>query len=80
MFKRDHVSGEITNYKTYETNPKNPSGYDEILGYDGVGKAHFNKITGEKLLPHVHEKSAPGGVRAPIVTDEINEIPGKVKF
>lgn len=65
VYKRDPNTGNITNYKTYEPNPKNPSGFDEIIGYDGVGKPHVNKATGESLIPHVHDKTVPGGVRAP---------------
>ena len=65
VYKRDPVTRKITNYRTYKPNPKSPSGFDEVLGYDGVGKPHVNKITGESLLPHVHDKTVPGGVRAP---------------
>lgn len=36
VYSRDPLTGKITNYKTYEQNSKNPTGYDEILGYDGV--------------------------------------------
>lgn len=57
VFKRDPNTGEITNYKTYEPNPKNPSGFDEVIGYDGVGKSHANPVTGEDLMPHVHDKT-----------------------
>lgn len=65
VFKKDPVTGQTTNYKTYEPNSKNPSGFDEVLGYDGIGKAHVNKTNGEKLMPHIHDKTAPGGVRTP---------------
>ena len=65
VYKYDPNTGKITNYKTYEPNPKNPSGFDEIIGYDGVGKPHVNKATGESLMPHVHDKTVPGGVREP---------------
>ena len=40
VFKRDPVTGKITNYATYEPNPMNPSGFDEVLRFDGIGKAH----------------------------------------
>ena len=53
-------------------NPQNPSGFQEVKGYDGIGTPHTNKTTGEKLMPHVHDKSVPGGVRAP----ETWEVPG----
>ena len=65
VYKRDPNTGKITNYKTYEPNPKNPSGFDEIIGYDGVVKSHVNKATGESLMPHVHDKTVPGGVSEP---------------
>lgn len=50
-FKRNPKTGEVTNYKTWKTNPENPSGFDEKIGYDGIGKSHTNPITGEKLMP-----------------------------
>ena len=71
VYKRDPNNGKITNYKTYEPNPKNPSGFDEVIGYDGVGKSHKNPVTGEDLMPHIHDKSVPGKVRAP----RLDEIP-----
>ena len=64
-FKRDPVTGKITNYATYKSNPRNPHGYDLVIAYDGVGTPHHNKVTGEDLMPHVHDKKAPGGVRKP---------------
>ena len=72
VIKRDPKTGEITNYRTYEPNPQNPSGFDEVLGYDGVGHPHRNAATREPLMPHVHDRSAPGGVRVP----RSDEIPG----
>ena len=79
--KGDHVSykvdpdtGEIINYKVYRKNPQNPSGFDEVIGYDGVGSGHTNSVTGEKVpTPHVHDKNAPGKIRPPYS----NEIPPK---
>ena len=41
VYKRDLDTGQITNYKTDELNPHNPSGFQEIKGYDGVGESHF---------------------------------------
>ena len=64
-FKGDPNTRKITNYETYEVNPKNPTGFDTKLRYDGIGTPHYNKKTGEELLPHVHDKNAPGGVRKP---------------
>ena len=55
-FKRDPATGKITNYATYEPNPLNPTGFDEVLRFDGVGHAH-----GGIPVPHVH---TPHGVRA----------------
>ena len=49
-FKRG-PDGTIEHYATYEPNPKNPSGFDEILRYDGVGKPDNNVST-----PHIHER------------------------
>ena len=48
-FKRG-PDGTIEHYATYEPNPRNPSGFDEVLRYDGVGKSHNNVPT-----PHIHE-------------------------
>ena len=42
------ANGEITNYATFEPNPKNPTGFDEVFRYDKYG-SHGN-IKG----PHVH--------------------------
>ena len=65
-FKRNPKTGEITNYETWKTNPKNPTGFDSVQRYDGIGEPHFNKVTKERLIPHVHDKAVPGGVRSPI--------------
>ena len=70
VYKLDPETGKITNYKVYKLNPKNPTGFDEIIGYDGIGKAHQNSVTGEDLIPHVHDKTVPGDLRVPNV-DEI---------
>ena len=48
-FKRG-PDGTIEHYATYKTNPRNPSGFDEVLRYDGVGKPHNNVPT-----PHIHK-------------------------
>ena len=48
-----------------KVNPKNPTGFDETIRYDGIGKLHTNKVTGEKLMPHVHDKKAIGELRLP---------------
>ena len=72
-FKINSNTGEITNYKTWEPNPRNPNGFDLVKGYDGTGAPHINKITGEDMMPHIHDKTVPGGVRMP----EQWEIPQK---
>ena len=71
-FKRDPKTGKITNYKTWKPNPRNPKGFDEVKGYDGVGEPHFNKFTKRDYMPHIHDKTTPGGVREP----QPWEIPG----
>jgi RHS repeat-associated protein len=64
-YRRDPNTGEITHYTTYKTNPQNPTGFDEVTRYDGVGEAHYNKVTHEYVpTPHVQGKTISGGVRA----------------
>lgn len=76
VYKRDLKTGQIINYKTYELNPHNPSGFQEIKGYDGVGESHFNKILQDYIhTPHVHDNTAVGGVRV-AETWEIPKLPG----
>lgn len=58
-FSRDPKTGQVNHYATYDPNPLNPTGFDEVLRYDGVGKAHGGIPT-----PHIEGKSIPGGVRA----------------
>jgi len=57
-FKRDGA-GQITHYQEWTPNPRNPSGFDAGRGFHGTGRPHHN------LIPHVHDRLAPGGVRAP---------------
>ena len=60
-FKRDPNTGKITNYETWgKTDPRNPNPFESKIRFDGTGKPHFNKVTGEKLLPHVHDKTILG--------------------
>jgi len=67
-FKRDPNTGKITNYETWgKTDPRNPNPFESKIRFDGTGKPHFNKVTGEKLLPHVHDKTILGGVREPFL-------------
>lgn len=64
VYKRDPVTGEITNYKYYEWNSLNPSHFDEKFGYDAKGEGHYNKVTKKKVqTPHSHDPNTPGGVR-----------------
>ena len=70
VYKKDPVTGEITKYTVYKTNPRNPTGFDEVIRYDGVGEQHYNPVAMEDLMPHVHDKTAPGKVRPPYL-DEI---------
>ncbi len=70
VYKKDPVTGEITKYTVYKTNPRNPIGFDEKISYHGVGEPHYNPVTMEELMPHVHDKTAPGKVRPPYL-DEI---------
>ena len=67
MSKRNKDTGQIINYKTYKRNPRRPdTGFDEVIGYDGVGKPHYNSKTKENIsTPHVHDKKVPGKIRIP---------------
>ena len=69
-FRRDR-DGNVTNTATYQQNPRNPSGFDEVSRTDVVGGSHFNKVTQEDVpTPHVQGRNIPGGVR-PARPDEI---------
>ncbi|MBS4761604.1 hypothetical protein KG089_02630 [Carnobacteriaceae bacterium zg-ZUI252] len=51
----------------------NPSGFQEVKGYDGIGAGHTNSLINKKIdTPHVHDKGTPGDIRIP----ESWEIPG----
>jgi hypothetical protein len=53
-FKTDPNTKKVTNYETYEYNPKNPNGVEKVKRYDGTGERHFNKYTKEYVnTPHV---------------------------
>jgi len=70
VWKKDNKS-KTTNYATYSSNPKNPTGFDEVKRVDLVGKPHHNKLTEKSVqTPHVQGKQVPGGVR-PATVDEI---------
>lgn len=53
--------GVVNHYKTYEVNPQNPSGFQEVKHYDGEGRSHGGVDT-----PHIHE----GGTVRPAESDE----------
>ena len=66
VFKRNPKTGEITNYRTYETNPHNPKGFQEVKGFDRYGRDHYNKALEEYInTPHIHDATTPGGIRYP---------------
>jgi hypothetical protein len=54
-FKIDK-SGKITGTATFETNTKNPTGFQLKKRVDVTGSAHYDKQTGKLIeTPHVHE-------------------------
>ena len=56
-FKRDPITGKVTEYETYQpqSNPHNPNYWEKVLRYDGGGKAHFDPVTKKYISPHVHD-------------------------
>ena len=63
-FRRDGSTGDINHTATWSPNERNPSGFDLQSRTDVTGPSHTNKVTGEDVpTPHVHDRSAPGGVR-----------------
>jgi hypothetical protein len=63
---RTDANRKVTHYAEWSPNSKNPSGFDLVKRFDGIGGAHTNSFTGiEVLTPHVHGKIIPGGVRKP---------------
>ena len=69
VYKADATTGQVTNYTVYKENPLNPTGFDEVIRYDGVGAPHTNSVTGQRLMPHVHDKTALGGLRSPHMSE-----------
>ena len=66
VYKLNPETGKITNYKVYKVNPKNPTGFDEVVGYDAKGASHTNSVTRQDIsTPHVHDKTVPGEIRIP---------------
>jgi hypothetical protein len=67
-FRTDPKTGKVTHYETRvpQTNPQNPNPWQIEKHFDGTGRGHFNKATQQNVpTPHVHDPSAPGGVRPP---------------
>jgi hypothetical protein len=65
VFRRA-ADGRVRSYTTYtvQTNPREPSPWQLAKRFDGEGRAHYNKATGQPVpTPHVHQPSARGGVR-----------------
>jgi Bacterial toxin 24 len=65
VFRRG-PDGSVRSYVTYiaQTNPRAPSRWQVAKRFDGEGRAHYNKGTGQAVpTPHVHEPRAVGGVR-----------------
>jgi hypothetical protein len=65
-FVRDEA-GRVKKYTTYgRSDPRDPVPFRPVKRFDRDGKPHFNKVTGEYVpTPHVHDPTAPGGVRPP---------------
>jgi hypothetical protein len=58
-FKRGQ-DGNISNTATYEPNPKNPSGFDEVKRVDLTGAPHNNPDGTDVPTPHVKERGQKG--------------------
>jgi hypothetical protein len=66
VFRRG-LDGRVRSYVTYiaQTDPRAPSRWQVAKRFDGEGRAHYNRSTGQAVpTPHVHEPTAAGGVRA----------------
>ena len=72
VFRRGS-GGRVRAYATYvpQTNPRDPSRWQLAKRFDGEGRAHYNKTTGQSVpTPHVHE---------PLVGSEVRPaLPGEV--
>ncbi len=67
-FRRDPNTGKIEHYEEWrpQTNPRNPTPWESVKRYDGVGKekGHYNSEIGERIYhPHVHDPACEGGIR-----------------
>lgn len=63
---KTNSDGKVTSYETFTkpTNPKNKQPYESIR-FDGTHE-HHNKVTKQDLMPHIHDRNAPGGLREPL--------------
>jgi hypothetical protein len=52
--------GRITNYATYERNPRNPTGFQEVKRADLEGAPHTNPNGVEVPTPHVKDAGIKG--------------------
>ena len=59
IFKRG-PDGKVSNYATYEPNPKNPSGFQEVKRVDVTGRPHRNPDGTIVPTPHVKEAGTKG--------------------
>ena len=56
MFSVGCTVTNVTNHVEWESNPQNPSGFDQVKRVDVTGGSHFDKATGQDIpTPHVHE-------------------------
>ena len=65
VFRRG-PDGRVRSYVTYidQADPRDRSRWQVAKRFDGGGRAHYNKSTGQAVqTPHVHEPTALGGVR-----------------
>ncbi|HEX6042383.1 RHS repeat-associated core domain-containing protein [Longimicrobium sp.] len=70
---RPNPSGGTGHYETFrpQPNPRNPNPWQSVKRFDGTGKAHFDKTTGQSVpTPHVHNNRT-GSTRPP----RGNEVP-----
>ncbi len=66
-YRRDPNTGQVNHYETWkpQSNPRDPNPWESQKRFDRTGASHYNKDTGQSIpTPHVHDPSAPGGVRS----------------
>ena len=65
-FSKDPKTGQISHYAEWTPNSKNPTGFDFVKRFDGIGGKHTNSVTNISIpAPHIHGKTIPRGVRLP---------------